>query len=98
MLADLSLAGVLDEAGSDEMWAGINERTIGDMIDDADVTVREITCVDPDANLVALAATMVDAHVEIAVVGEPAPDAQFVTLPSVMDAIVAAFRAGEKRR
>jgi len=98
MLADLSLAGVLDEAGSDEMWARINERTIGDMLDDNDVTVKDITHVDPDANLVEIAATMVDAGVEIAMVGEASPASAFVSLPAVMDAIVAAYRAGVKRR
>ena len=97
VLDDLSLAGVLDEAGADEMWARINERTIAELLDDEGVTVREITRIDADANLVELAATMVDTHSQIAVVGECTPEARFVTLPIVMDAIVAAYGKGAAR-
>jgi CBS domain-containing protein len=94
VLDDMSLAGVLDEAGADEMWTRINERTIGELLDDEGVNVRDITRVDADANLVEVAALMVDARAEIAVVGIPAPEALFVTLPSVMAAIVAACGKG----
>ncbi len=60
--------------------------------------VKEIARIDADANLLEMAATMVDAHTQIAVVGRPEPDAQFVTLPSVMDAIVAACGKGAGAR
>ena len=90
VLDDLSLAGVLDEAGADEMWSRINERTIGDLLDDDGVNVRDITRIDADANLIEMAAMMIDAHAQIAIVGSPAPDSRFITLPPVMDAIVAA--------
>lgn len=97
VLDDMSLAGVLDEAGADEMWARIGERTIGDLLDDDGVNVREITRIDADDNLVEVAAKMVDSHSQIAVVGSRTPDARFVTLPTVMDAIVAAHRKGAAR-
>jgi CBS domain-containing protein len=97
VLDDMSLAGVLDEAGADEMWTRIGERTIGDLLDDDSVNVREITQIDADANLVEVAAMMVDTHSQIAVVGRPTPEACFVTLPTVMDAIVAAHRKGAAR-
>ncbi len=90
VLDDLSLAGVLDEAGGDEMWARVNERTIGELLDDEGLNVGGITRIDADAHLVQMAAMMVDAHAQIAVVGDPAPKSRFVTLPDVMDAIVAA--------
>jgi CBS domain-containing protein len=95
VLDDMSLAGVLDEAGADEMWTRINERTIGELLDDEGVYVRDITRIDADANLVEMAALMVDARAEIAVVGTPAPEALFVTLPSVMAAILEACGKGE---
>jgi CBS domain-containing protein len=97
VLDDMSLAGVLDEAGADEMWTRINERTIGELLDDEGVNVREITRIDEDANLVEMAAMMVDAHAEIAVVGTPGPKSRFITLPAVMDAIVTASRKGAAR-
>src|SRR4051812_39247953 len=34
VLDDMSLAGVLDEAGAEEMWAHADERTIGELLDD----------------------------------------------------------------
>jgi CBS domain-containing protein len=97
VLEDMSLAGVLDEAGADEMWARIHERTIGELFDDDGVSVRDITQIDADANLVEVAALMVDARAEIAVVGRPTPEARFITLPSVMDAIVNAYGKGALR-
>ncbi len=97
VLDDMSLAGVLDEAGAEEMWTRINERTIGELLDDDGVNVREITRIDADANLVEMAATMVDAHAEIAMVGEPKPKSRFITLPAVMEAIVTACSARAPR-
>ena len=62
---DTGLAGVLDEAAADELWTAADRRTIGELLDDDDVRVCEIHLVDPDANLVAVAAVMAaDAHLD----------------------------------
>ncbi len=90
VMDDMALAGVLDEAGVDEVWARLHKRTIGELLDDDAANVRDITCIDADANLIEVAARMVDARAEIAVVGTPAPEARFITLPSVMAAILKA--------
>lgn len=97
VLDDLSLAGVLDESGADEMWTRIAERTIGELLDDGGVSVREILRVDADANLVEMAALMVDAHAQIAVVRGTSDEPRFVTLPAVMDAILTAYGDGTVR-
>lgn len=97
VIDDPSLAGVLDEEGVDEVWARLNERTIGELLDDDAANVRDITRIDADAHLVEVAARMVDARAEIAVVGTPAPDVRFITLPSVMAAILEAVGKGETR-
>jgi CBS domain-containing protein len=90
LLEDVALAGVLDEAGADEVWAGAARRTIGELLADDDVVVRDILHVTADATLVELAVLMVDAHTQVAIVDPPAEDPRFVTLPAVMDAILAA--------
>lgn len=90
VLDDMSLAGVLDEAGSEEMWSGANERVIGELLDDDGVKARDILHVDNDATLIELAALMVDAHAQIAVVDGAEGGPRFVTLPALMDAILVA--------
>ena len=87
VLQDMSLAGVLDEAGAEEMWSYADNRTIGELLDDDGVRVRELLTIDGDSTLIETAALMVDAHAQIAVVNGTDP-AMFVTLPAVMDAIL----------
>lgn len=87
VLQDMSLAGVLDEAGAEEMWSYADNHTIGELLDDDGVRVRELLSVDGDSTLIETAALMVDAHAQIAVVNKTDPP-MFVTLPAVMDAIL----------
>ena len=87
VLQDMSLAGVLDEAGAEEMWSYADNRTIGELLDDDGVRVRELLSIDGDSTLIETAALMVDAHAQVAVVKGTDP-AMFVTLPAVMDAIL----------
>ncbi|MEP6478150.1 MAG: hypothetical protein ABJB03_02070 [Rhodoglobus sp.] len=95
VLDDMSLAGVLDEAGAEEVWAQAAEHTIGELLDDDGVNVREILRIDADATLVEVAALMVDAHAQIAVVNGTNAMPKFVTLPAVMDAILLACGDGK---
>jgi len=87
VLQDMSLAGVLDEAGAEEMWSYADNRTIGELLDDDGVRVRELLTIDGDSTLIETAALMVDAHAQVAVVNKADP-VMFVTLPAVMDAIL----------
>jgi CBS domain-containing protein len=88
-LDDMSLAEVLDEAGSEELWAGAGERIIGDLLDDDRVTVGGILHVDHDATMVQLAARLVGARARIAVVDGAEEGPRFITLPALMDAVLA---------
>lgn len=89
VLDDPSLAGVFDENGAGELWEHLDERTIGELMDDDGVTVRRILTVEPDDTLIEMAARMVDARTQIARVSGAANDAPtFVTLPAVMSAIL----------
>ena len=73
VLQDMSLAGVLDEAGAEEMWSYADNRTIGELLDDDGVRVRELLTIDGDSTLIETAALMVDAHAQIAVVNGNRP-------------------------
>ncbi|MDQ6753705.1 MAG: CBS domain-containing protein [Actinomycetota bacterium] len=89
VLDDPWLAGVFDEKGGGELWEHLDERTIGELMDDDGVTVRGILTIEPDDTLIEIAARMVDARTQIARVSGSANDAPtFVTLPSVMSAIL----------
>ena len=87
VLQDMSLAGVFDEAGAEEMWSHADGRTIGELLDDDGVKVHAPMHFDADDTLIEVAARMVDGHVQIAVVNGP-EGVRFVTLPAVMDAIM----------
>lgn len=89
VLDDMSLAGVFDEKGSEELWAPGGKRVLGELLDDVGVRVRNILVVDAEATIVEVAARMAEAHAQLALVkssatGEPG----FVQLPAVMDAIL----------
>ncbi|MBT2547287.1 hypothetical protein [Arthrobacter sp. ISL-65] len=90
LLDDVSLAAVFDEAGAGELWEHLADRTVGDLLDDQGVAVRKILTIDADATLVEMAARMVDARTQIALVRDSPRDAPtFVTLPSVINAVLA---------
>jgi CBS domain-containing protein len=90
LLDDVSLAAVFDEAAATELWDHISERTVGEMLDDEGVAVRKILSIESDATLVEIAARMVDARTQIALLQDSPPDApMFVTLPAVISAVLA---------
>lgn len=84
---DTFLSGVLDEVGSDEIWDEAHRRTVGELLEDDEVDVHDILTVEPDATLVEVATRMADARATVALVVDGGP-ARFVTLPTVMDAIL----------
>ena len=89
LLDDLSLAGVFDEPGAEEVWGPVRTRTIGAVLDDEGVEVYGLHKVDGDATLVEIAAEMASARVRIALVrGTENTEPRFVTLSAVMDAIL----------
>lgn len=88
LLDDLSLAGVLDDAGSEELWAGAGERVIGELLDDDGVRIHDILHVAHDATVIELAAQLADSDAQIAVVDETDEGPRFITLPALMDAIL----------
>ncbi|WP_427007749.1 hypothetical protein [Pseudarthrobacter sp. H2] len=89
VLDDPSLAGVFDEKGAGELWEHLDERTIGELLDDDGVTVSRILTIEPEDTLIEMAARMVDARTQIArVSGSPDDAPTFVTLPAVINAIL----------
>lgn len=89
LLDDLSLTNTVDDTGVDDLRQELDGRTIGELVDDDAVPVREVLVVPGDAGLVEIAARMVDARTQIALVEDPSRDAPaFVTLPGLLDAVV----------
>lgn len=89
VLDDLSLARVFDEAGTEELWGELHGRRIGDLIDDDGVSVHKILTVQAEATVIEIAALMVDAHTQIALItGLASDEPAFVTLPAVMNSIL----------
>ncbi|MGY2744443.1 hypothetical protein [Arthrobacter sp. UYCu723] len=98
LLDDVSLAAVFDEAGAAELWEHLAERTVGEMLDDEGVAVRKILTIESDATLVEIAARMVDARTQIALVRDSPPDTpMFVTLPAVIKAVLASAGGPDSR-
>lgn len=95
---DLSLANVVGESGVHDMWDEITGRTIGDVLDDDEVTARPILVLEPDATLVEAAARLVDARTQVArVVARTGVEHGFVTLPRLLDALVASVDPDAER-
>ncbi|MDP9697078.1 UNVERIFIED_ORG: hypothetical protein J2X79_004662 [Arthrobacter globiformis] len=66
------------------------ERTVGDLLDDEGVAVHRILALESDATLVEVAARMVDARTQIALLRDSPPGSpMFVTLPAVISAVLA---------
>ena len=90
LLDDVSLAAVFDEDAAGEAWEHIAQRTVGDLLDDEGVAVHRILSLDSDATLVEIAARMVDARTQIALLRDSPPGSpMFVTLPAVISAVLA---------
>lgn len=89
LLDDVSLAGVFDERAAEELWGHAGDHSIGELLDDEHVHVNDLLKVDADATIVEVAALMIDARAQVALVrGEPGAPAMFLTLSTVMDAIL----------
>lgn len=89
VLDDVSLAGVLDERAAEEVWSHADEHTVGELLGEDGNRVDDLLEVDSDATLVEVAAQMAGARAQIALVtGGHGGAPVFVTLPSVMDAIL----------
>ncbi|MDQ0663156.1 CBS domain-containing protein [Arthrobacter ulcerisalmonis] len=90
LLDDVSLAAVFDEDAAGEVWEHISDRSVGEMLDDEGVAIHKILSVESDATLVEIAARMVDARTQIALIRDSPPDApMFITLPAVINAVLA---------
>jgi CBS domain-containing protein len=88
---DPRLAHAYDEAGADELCAGLGRRTVGDLLDDDEVTPRELPQVQPEDTLVEIASVMVREHSSLVVVRDEAGTSSgVVTLPRVMAAVLRA--------
>lgn len=86
---DLPLAGVFDERAAEELLSHAEEHRIGELLDDEDVRIYDLLAVDADATIVEVAALMADARAQVALVkGERGAPPVFLTLPSVLDAIL----------
>ncbi|WIB33247.1 MULTISPECIES: CBS domain-containing protein [unclassified Curtobacterium] len=90
LLDDLSLTNTVGDVGLEDLRLGIKHRTIGDLVNDAEITVRSVLVVPDVAGPVEIAARMVDARTQVALVEvADATEPVFVTLPGLLDAIVA---------
>ncbi|HEX3004455.1 MAG TPA: CBS domain-containing protein [Angustibacter sp.] len=97
---DPRLAHAYDEAGADELCAGLGRRTVGDLLDDDEVTPSELPQVQPQDTLVEIASVMVREHSSLVVVrDDEGVSSGVVTLPRVMAAVLrAAGREDERVR
>jgi CBS domain-containing protein len=91
---NVALAHVYDEAGADEVCAGLREHTVGDLLDDDGSRPAKLPQVAPEDTLVEIATVMLRERVSVVVV-RPARGAPsgVVTLARVLAAVLAA--AGE---
>lgn len=91
VLDDFSLAHVLGEADSEEVWEHLEQRTIGELVDDEAVPLHDLVVVNSDDTVLEIAAAMVEAKSQLALVGPlAAGPAALISLPAVMTAIVEA--------
>ena len=74
---------------SEESWKTAGERTVGELIDTRG-SLADIPHVDTDASLEELAASMIRGRTEIATVDGSSRGPRFVTLPALLNAILAA--------
>ncbi len=97
VIEDPSLAGVLDEGGVSDLLSGLSDRTIGDLIDDDRMTVRELAWVHADATVVEIAAVLVSQDTMItAVRAADNTPVGVITLPIVVDAMLEFARSQGK--
>ncbi|MGN6611904.1 MAG: CBS domain-containing protein [Angustibacter sp.] len=95
---DPRLAHAYDEAGADELCAGLGRRTVGELLDDDEVTPRELPQVQPDDTLVEIASVMVRESSSLVVVrDDDGRSSGVVTLPRVMAAVLRAAGREDER-
>jgi hypothetical protein len=83
---DIRLAGVLDEAGAEELWKAADARTIAEALDDDDVRVYDIRTIDPTATLTEAVAVLATAGTPILLLEDGSDEPHFLTLATVLDA------------
>jgi len=94
LLDDLALTNTVGDVGLDDLRQGLEGRTIGDLVDDSTVRTRPVLVVPADAGPIEIAARMVDRGTQVALVEDPSrSEPVFVTLPALLDAIVARWDA-----
>jgi CBS domain-containing protein len=89
VLDDLVLAGLLDDASLAELFAVADARTVGEAIDAGDLGVRGVPAIDADASLLEIACHMIAEKAQIMRIREDGDVRRFVSLPSVLDALLA---------
>jgi predicted transcriptional regulator len=95
---DPRLAHAYDEAGADELCAGLGRRTVGDLLDDDEVTAQELPQVQPQDTLVEIASVLVRERSSLVVVRDEHGDSTgVVTLARVMAAVLSAAGRADER-
>ena len=95
---DPRLAHVYDEAGADELCAKLSQRTVGDLLDDDEVTPAALPQVLPQDTLVEIASVMVNERAPVVVVRDERGESPgVVTLARVMAAILTAAGSADER-
>jgi CBS domain-containing protein len=88
-LADLSLAGLLDDSSLEELFTEADARSVGAAIDAGDLGVRGVVEIDADATVLETACHMVANKAQLVrLSGDGTP--RFVFLSAVLDALLAA--------
>jgi CBS domain-containing protein len=88
LVDDPSLAATLDEHSIADLIERLRRKTVGEVIEDGSVRLRPVPTVDAEANVLEVAAVLVSAGTTVAVVAGDPDRPRFVTLPTVLDAIV----------
>lgn len=95
---DPRLAHAYDEAGAEELCAGLGRRTVADLLDDDEVTAKELPQVEPQDTLVEIAAVMVREKSSLVVVrDDEGRSTGVVTLARVMAAVLSAAGQADAR-
>ncbi|NLT55058.1 MAG: CBS domain-containing protein [Actinomycetales bacterium] len=98
VMTDPRLAHVYDEAGAAELVEQLRDHTVGDLLDDTEVTPRPVPCVLPEDTVIELAALMCAERTPAVLVRDrDGTPHGVVTLPRLMSAILGIADAGDGR-
>jgi CBS domain-containing protein len=90
LVDDPSLAAMLDEQSIHDVVAPLRNKTLAEVIADKTVRLRDLPDVDPDATMLEIAAVLVGSGCAVAALAGSAPsEPRFVTLPAVLQAVLA---------